>query len=135
MSTGDIDGAVDYWEDSAALDGASSICADYALAAWDFQNGEVKKAISRLAVIGDDTFFAAQKYELLGDILVRIGDLPAAIGAYRRSLQVNSGQRRVRANLVRLLRQGNPVQARIENERLRYIRSFYEKVGISTPAD
>ena len=76
--------------------------------------------------IPDDSFAAASKYELSGDIMTYKNRIPEAISAYKKSLEINSGQRRVLAKLIRLYRSINPSKAVQEEERLKYISSFYD---------
>ena len=49
-----------------------------------------------------------------------------AIHAYKKSLAINSGQRRVRRKLVRIFEKIDKKKASIEFTKLKYISSFYD---------
>ena len=117
--------AVDYWERSSQMEGAFSAFADIDLSRHYLGRGDLRKALYYRNKIPDDSFTAAYKYELTGDIFAALGQGEDAAAAYERSLEINSGQIRTREKLIRLYRETDKQKALEESERLLYIASFY----------
>lgn len=125
-SKGFTNEAIMYWKTSSDMNKPYSAFANLSLAGKYFQRGDVPAGNMYLNKIPDDSFAAASKYELSGDVIVYKNQIPDAISAYKRSLEINPGQRRVVAKLIRLYRGTDPPQAIQEEERLKYISSFYD---------
>ena len=123
---GRIQEALDYWTLSSEMNKPFSAFANLSLAAHFFQEGDLERGSAYLAKIGPDSFAAAQKYEMIGDLLNYQGDLGGAAGAYEKSLGINSGQRRTLAKLIRLYRKTDRVRMGEYQQRLRYVSSFYD---------
>lgn len=124
-SKGFKDEAVEYWGKSSRMNMPFSAFANLALAGSCFVRGDTGKAISCLNKIPENSFAAASKHEMMGDILVQQGHIKKATGAYQRSLAINSGQRRPRLKLIRIYDNVDRERALQEKERFKYISSFY----------
>ncbi len=123
--TGAIQEALDYWSLSDRMDRPFSAFARLALAAHFFERGDLKRGYAVLEKIPPDSFAAAQKYEMMGDLLESRGDREGAAACYDKSLGINSGQPRPLAKLARLHRDTDPARAARYREQLRYVASFY----------
>ncbi len=119
--------ALEYWRRSSRSRYYFAEFARLALASHYGKAGDLDTARFYLDRIDDDSFAAAYKQELLGDIAVLQGRPPEAIEAYRRSLDIHSGQREARKKLIRALRTLDPREAEQEQRKLQYIRSFYPR--------
>ena len=124
-SKGFRDEAIGYWEKSSKMNKPFSAFANLALAGKYFTKGEIAKTIYYLDKIPENSFAAASKYEMTGDMLVHRGQIDKAIAAYQRSLEINSGQRRPRLKLIRIFDNIDRERALQEKEKLQYISSFY----------
>jgi tetratricopeptide (TPR) repeat protein len=120
--------AMRYWEKSSDMKKPSSACADYALAVKHIMKGDMDGASRYLDQINEGSFFAAPKYELIGDVMMNQGKIDTGLSAYDRSLEINSGQRRVRMKRVAILGRIDKQRALLEQEKLEYIQSFYGKI-------
>ena len=125
-SKGFPDEAVRYWKMSSDMHKPFSAFANLSLAGKYAQKGNIQEAHSFLEKIRDDSFAAAFKYELMGDILIRQRKPEMAIQAYETSLKINSGLRIPRTKLIHLYRIKDPEKAVQEEEKLKYINSFYD---------
>jgi 4-amino-4-deoxy-L-arabinose transferase-like glycosyltransferase len=121
--------AIQYWQESSAMERPYSAYANLSLAALGYGDGDYKKGDSYIEKIPDDSFAAAAKYELMGDAWLKQGQSDQAILAYEKSLRINSGLIAPRSKLVRLYETRDPRKARMERERLEYIESFYREAG------
>jgi len=119
--------AVYWWQQSSAMKGAFSGFADVSLAVRRHAAGDVQGARALLEGIPDDSLSVSSKYELLGDLSARDGRDREAAALYRKSLDVNSAERRVRAKLIRLYERLDPAKAEEEKKALEFISSFYGK--------
>jgi 4-amino-4-deoxy-L-arabinose transferase-like glycosyltransferase len=119
------DQAIEYWERSSEMNKPPSAYANLALAGKYLIKRDVKKAAFYLDKIPKDSFAAAAKYEMIGDMLVLQGHTERAIAAYQRSLAINSGQRKPRLKLIRIYDIFDRERALRERERFQYISSFY----------
>ena len=117
--------ALQYWEKSSRMEGHYSAFANLALAGKYYMRGNREKALSYLDRIPDTSFAVASKYETLGDIAVREGQLDKAVSSYERAISVNSGLRNPRIKLIKILERTDPARAAEEKEKLKYINSFY----------
>ena len=117
--------AVRYWQESAAMNRPYSAYANHALAAVSLRRGDPEAGKHYLAQIPDASFVAAQKYELLGDILWREGRTNEAVAAYRRSLSINTGQRQVYMKMIRIFETINSSEATRLRQQLAWVASFY----------
>jgi Flp pilus assembly protein TadD len=89
------------------------------------QKGDLEEARRRLVLIPESSFAAAQKHDLLGDILLHGGRTDEAVSAYRRSLAINAGQRIVYRKLIRILERSEPAEAERLRRELAWVESFY----------
>ena len=94
--------AIQYWEESSRMNKGFSAYANLSLAGRYLGKRDFKTALQYLNKISDHSFAAANKYNLLGDIMVAQRQIEKAIAAYKKSLEINSGQRRTRFKLVKL---------------------------------
>jgi 4-amino-4-deoxy-L-arabinose transferase-like glycosyltransferase len=117
--------AIRTWEDSSRMGGAYSPVADLFLAGKAADRGDMREALRRAEAIPDTSFAAAAKHALLGDLYARTGDAPRAIAAYERSLEINSGQRRIRGELIRLYARTAPGKVEAARRELARIESFF----------
>jgi 4-amino-4-deoxy-L-arabinose transferase-like glycosyltransferase len=124
-SKGFTNEAIMYWKTSSDMNKSFSAFANLALAGKYFQRGDLQSGNYYLNKIPDNSFAAASKYELFGDIMTHNNQLPEAISAYKKSLEINSGQRRVLAKLIHLYSSKDPQKAVQEEARLKYLSSFY----------
>lgn len=118
--------AVTYWETSSDMKKPFSAFANLSLAEKSLARKDVQKARSYLERIADESFAAALKHELLGDSFVTEGHLEAALGAYTRALDINSGLLGPRRKLVKLLGKTDKERASKEYRTLQSIASFYK---------
>lgn len=125
-SKGFEDEAIEYWEESSRMEKPFSAFANLCLAAKYYRNGDIQKAALYLNKVPNNSFAAASRYELIGDIMMHEGKVKKAISAYKKSLEINSGQRRTRLKLVRIYEKIDKKRASEEYEKLKYISSFYD---------
>jgi 4-amino-4-deoxy-L-arabinose transferase-like glycosyltransferase len=128
-SKGMEDQAIQYWEMSSEMNNSFSVFADIALVGKYFAKGDINKANAYINKIPDHSFAAASKHEMKGDMMMAQSQsqFGKAIPEYRKSLLIHSGQTRVRKKLIRIYRAINNMKmATKEEERLRYISSFYQ---------
>ena len=126
QSKGSENEAIQYWEKSSQMNKPYSAFANVSLAKRYFKKRDIKRAVNYLDKIPDDSFAAAQKYRLIGDIMRQQRKIEKAISAYERSLEINSGQRRTRLKLARIYRRIDKKRALQEYKKLKYISSFYD---------
>ncbi|MBU2027853.1 MAG: tetratricopeptide repeat protein [Proteobacteria bacterium] len=119
--------AIQYWQESSAMNRPYSAYANLSLAGVYYQRNDFFKGNFYLEKIPDDSFAAANKYELLGDGWVKQKQIDQAISAYEKSLHINSGQIKPRMMLIRLYEYRNPQKADKEKKYLKYIESFYKE--------
>ena len=125
--------AILYWKKSSGMNKPFSAFANLSLAGQYYRRGFIHEGNAYLDKIQDDSFAAAQKYQLLGDFFTDRKDPDAAIAAYEKSLSINSGQILPRKRLVDFYRIKDPQKAMKELENLRYIESFYDLESSSIP--
>jgi hypothetical protein len=118
--------ALKYWKESSAMKRPYSAYANISLAAKCYQRNDYINGNLYLEQIPDDSFAAAGKYELLGDAWAKQKQFNQAILAYKKSLQINSGQTQVIKKLIRLYEGRDPQKAQKEKAYLEYIQSFYQ---------
>lgn len=117
--------AIRYWEESSGMNRPYSAYANHSLAAVYLRRGDLEAGKRYLALIPDASFAAAQKLELMGDILLREGRTNDAVAAYRRALSVNSGQRSGYMKMIRIFETTNPAEATRLRQQLAWVASFY----------
>ena len=132
-SKGFEDKAMEYWEESSQMDKPSSAFANLTLAQKNNRRGDIKRAFYYLDKIPDNSFVAAYKYELSGDIFSNLRHLEKASGAYERSIEINSGRRGVRKKLIKIYWRKDKQRALEEYDKLEYISSFYGQPRTSEP--
>jgi 4-amino-4-deoxy-L-arabinose transferase-like glycosyltransferase len=118
--------AMYYWNISSKMNRPFSSFANISLARIYFQKGDMSRGYEYLSKISDDSFAAAEKYNLIGDLLYRQNRLPLAAAAYEKSLSINSGQRRTLKKLIQLYRSLDTEKLPGTENRLKYITSFYD---------
>jgi len=128
-SKGLEDQAMRYWENSSQTNKHYSPFANLSLAGKYYAKGNIQKALHYLDKISDDSFTAAAKYEMIGDMMVHQRKTEKAITAYEKSLEINSGQRRPRSKLVKIYWNIDKQKAWEEYDKLEYISSFYDLYG------
>jgi 4-amino-4-deoxy-L-arabinose transferase-like glycosyltransferase len=121
------DEAIKYWEESSRMDRPYSAYANLFLAGRYYGRGDHDKAERSLKKIPDSSFAASAKYSLIGDLRVHEGKIDDAVAAYEKSLSINSGQRRIRWELIKLYWNRDKERALAEYKTLQYINSFYNK--------
>jgi len=118
--------ALYYWNISSAMNKPFSSFANISLAGIYFQRGDISRGYEYLDKVSDDSFAAAAKYNLLGDMLHQQNRLPLAAAAYEKSLGINSGQRRTLKKLIQLYRSLDAKKLHGAENRLKNITSFYD---------
>jgi 4-amino-4-deoxy-L-arabinose transferase-like glycosyltransferase len=129
-SRGLKDDAIEYWERSSSMEKHYSDFANLSLADKYYLRGDVEKAMFYLNKISDESFSAAYKHDMIGDMMFTQGQLKNAISAYEKALEFNSGLRRTRTKLIKVLWRIDKQKALEENDRLEYINSFYTLYGV-----
>lgn len=124
-SSGNLPAAMRCWRRSAAMGGSASPFAALMLAERAAARKDYHEAELQLAAIPDDSYAAALKYALRGDLAAAEGRLDAAVAAYERSLAVNSGQPAVRRKLFRLLERLDPDAADRQEAILDRLKHYY----------
>lgn len=119
--------AILYWRRSSEMNRPFSAFANLSLAQKAFLGGNLPAANGWLGRIPDDSFAAAAKYALMGDLLARQQRIDEAARAYERSLEINSGQRRTLVRLIEINRLRDPQKAARDESRLKAIDAFYPK--------
>ncbi len=125
QSAGRTDDAIQYWEASSALNGAYSPVANLFLSGKYYERGARDKAIETINKIDNTSYAASPKHTLLGDLYVHEGRHKEAIAAYEKSLEINSGQRRIRKELIKLYSVTNPTAAAEQASELNRINRFF----------
>jgi 4-amino-4-deoxy-L-arabinose transferase-like glycosyltransferase len=124
---GEREAAVRMWDEASRMRGAFSPIADLFLAGKAADRGDLREAFRRARSIPDASFAAAAKHALLGDLHQRAGDGRRAAAEYERSLAVNSGQRRIRGELIRLYARSAPEKVAREKRELARVESFFAR--------
>jgi 4-amino-4-deoxy-L-arabinose transferase-like glycosyltransferase len=119
--------AIRYWQASSAMNRPYSAYANLSLAGKFYRRGDIGTGDHYLKKIPDNSFAASSKYELMGDVLTARRLADQATLAYRKSLDINSGQRTPRFKLIQLLKDRDPAAAAREEAQLHYISSFYSR--------
>lgn len=118
--------AIYYWRLSSDMNKPFSAFANISLAKHCFEKDDFTCGYGYLDKIGDDSFAAARKYDLIGDVLLSQNKLTEAAQSYEKSLKINSGQRLTLAKLIRIYERIDPPRAALYKDRLKYISSFYD---------
>jgi len=118
--------AMRYWKTSSDLNGRYSDFARIPLAAKYYTVRRIPEGNAYLQRIGDNSYFAAAKYDLLGDYYLRDGRLPLAAASYEQALRINSGLRSARRKLIRVYLTIAPEKVPAEEEKLKDVDSFYD---------
>ena len=127
-SRGFSEEANEYWEMSSQMDRPYSAFANLSLAESYFGILRIPEAQSYLHKIPDDSFAAAQKYALIGDIRLNEGQIEKALATYNKSLEINSAQLRIRKKRIEIYEKTQPEQVKAAKDELKYIESFYDSV-------
>ncbi|MFH1784673.1 MAG: glycosyltransferase family 39 protein, partial [bacterium] len=118
--------AIRYWENSSRMNKHYSAFANLSLAGEYYRRRNIQKALYYLNKISDDSFAAAYKYELIGDMMASQQQMQKAISAYEKSVEINSGRRITRSKLVKIYWKTDKQKALEEHDKLEYISSFYD---------
>jgi len=118
--------AVQYWGKSSEMNRPASALANYMLAVKRIKTGDFQNALYCLDKIPDSSFAAAPKYELIGDMMIRLRQIDKAIQAYEKALEINSGKRRIRIKLSRIYFSIDRKRSMEEYEKFKYLSSFYK---------
>ncbi|KQC08909.1 MAG: hypothetical protein APR62_03805 [Smithella sp. SDB] len=125
-SKGYVNEAILYWKKSSEMNKPFSDFANLSLANQYYRREFIQEGSNCLNKIRDDSFAAAQKYQILGDFYAARKDPKASIAAYEKSLSINSGQILTRRKLIDLYKILNPQKTQEEMETLKYVESFYQ---------
>jgi 4-amino-4-deoxy-L-arabinose transferase-like glycosyltransferase len=117
--------AVKYWEESSRMNKPFSAFANISLAGKCLSIRDLQKADYYLDKIPDESFAAASKYELKGEIMLIQGRTDEAVSAFEKSLDINSGQLRVWKKLLGIHFKTDKDRAFQEFEKYKYVSSFY----------
>lgn len=123
--------AIRFWEESVGMGGDYAAEARLFLAGRFYPRGDRERAYRLVAEISDSSHVAAAKYALLGDLQAHEGRLEEAVHSYERSLTFNSGQRRVRVELIRLYQRKPEWREKIfrQYEELQRIERAFRSAG------
>jgi len=111
---------------SSDMNGRSSAYANLALARRHLKLGEVDKVIHYLDKIPPNSFAIAQRYDLYGDLMMKLGQSDRAARSYEKALEINSGLRKLRKKLIKLYIKTDLEKAREHRKKLDYIEEFYK---------
>ncbi len=117
--------ALKYWRRSSRLDQPFSAVANLFLAGKLYHSKGIEKSLFYLDKISDDSFMAAAKHLTLGDLFKHQDTKDRALQAYYRSISINSGQRRVRREIIDLLAKKDPQEAEKQRAVLQGIEAYY----------
>lgn len=118
--------AVEYWQQSSNLNQPFSAVANLFLAGKMYQQGGLKESLYFLRKIPDNSFMVAAKYATIGDLMQHHGRYRDALAAYQKSNDFNSGQRRVRREVIKVLRRFDSEAVENEAQALRSIETYYK---------
>ncbi len=118
--------AMHYWHISSQMNKPFSSFANISLAGIYFQKGDISRGYEYLNKVSEDSFAAAAKYNIMGDMLYHQNKLSLAAAAYEKSLSINSGQRRTLKKLIQLYRSLDEKKIHGAENRLKSITSFYD---------
>lgn len=118
--------AARYWQKSSLMNRPYSAYADLALAGEFFKGGDTGAALYHLDRIPENSFAAAAKYGLRGDMMAAQGNLDRAIADFERSLDINSGRKKTGEKLVKAYWRKDRQKALEAYERLEYVSSFFD---------
>jgi hypothetical protein len=124
-SLGHPDEAIQDWQESSRKGGTFSAFADLSLAGKFLTQRDFDSGLEVLNRIPQDSFAAAFKHELLGDVLVLQKNPLRALAEYERSIAINGGRIRPREKLIWLLGSVDPGRVQKEQAQLAFVRSFY----------
>lgn len=125
-NAGKISETVTYWEQSAEMNKPYSAFANLSLAGYYNQKKEHEKAFACLSRIPQTSFGAYLGYSMLGDMEIQKGDRENGIQYYRKSLELNSGERMVWQKLIRELEKTDLEAAMAAFKKYKVIESFYK---------
>ena len=117
--------AMQYWEKSSQMNREFSVYAHLSLAGKYFKSHNIDKAFYYLEKVPDNSFAAAHKYELFGDIMMEQKQVEKAVEAYEKSLEINSGQKKVLLKLLLIYGKTDEQKAEQTHDKLKYVASFY----------
>ena len=122
---GKLKEAIAFWEKSSKLNKPYSAYADLSLARVYLKKNRITMAWDYANLIPADSFAAAAKYDLEGDLYRKQKSFGRAITAYEKSLGINSGGLRVWQKLIRLEWRTDREKADKDRKKMKYISSFY----------
>ena len=122
---GRIRDAIQYWEISSKMNKPFSAFANLSLARFYRSKGDSGKSNQYLNMISKDSFAVSHKYSMQGDHARNMGDMKKAIYYYRKSLQINYGEREVWKKLITTLNEVDRSAVSEEIEKYKTILDFY----------
>lgn len=117
--------AVLFWEESSKMNLSYSVYANLSLAKYYFKLGEMDVAMTYVEKIPNDSFAAAQKFQMMGNICKSREMNQQAIAAYEKSLSINSATFGPYRNLADLYKKEDLKNANEILAKLVYVNSFY----------
>lgn len=123
--------AIRYWEESIGSGGDYAAEARLFLAGRLYPRGDRERAHRLVAEIADTSHAAAAKYALLGDFFAHEGRIKEAAASYEQSMTINSGQRRIRIELIKLYQQNPEWHDRVFQQyaELQRIEGIFQAAG------
>jgi tetratricopeptide (TPR) repeat protein len=118
--------AIGYWEASSDMNGSFSPVSRLYLAGKYYPMGRRTEALRLIERIPADSFAAAAKYSLLGDLMRHEKKFTEAAAAYEKSLEINSGQSRIRRALIAIYRRSGKGKVFEEYRKLQEIRAYFD---------
>lgn len=122
---GRIRDAIQYWEISSKMNKPFSAFANLSLARFYRSKGDPGKSKQYLNMISKDSFAVSHKYSMQGDHARNMGDMKKAVYYYRKSLQINYGEREVWKKLITTLNEVDRSAISEEIEKYKTILDFY----------
>lgn len=106
------DEAIQYWQKSSEMNKSYSVYANLSLAQKSYEmDRDLEKSLHYLNKIDESSFAASIKYLQIGDVMLLSGKTDLAIEAYRKSLQINFGQKEARLKLIKIYRKTDKKKA------------------------
>ncbi len=125
-SHGQVEKALSVWEKSSETEGSYSGYANLTLAKYQAAKGNIAKAHYYLNKIDSASFMAAAKFDFLGDLFRKENSIYKAIEAFKKSLEINYGQRGVWKKLILLVNKTDKKQAHKYYQEYKFVDSFYQ---------
>ncbi len=116
-----------FWKKSSDINQDFSLFARLSLASRAISTQNFDKATEYLDDISGTSIAAAGKYDVQGDLHLNKKQVGRAIVAYRKSLEINSGQRKVMKKLIKIFQLTNQKELMLQEQiKLRKISKYYD---------